>query len=128
MRNLTLSQVEEYITNMDLALIRRTMCSQPGWRNEEALLCEKMYKNYLRLKKKYGEFYMLPPSKEIDEFWHNHILDTQRYHKDCQIIFGKYLHHYPYFGLNNDADELAEAFEQTKMLYLQEFKQELTGI
>jgi hypothetical protein len=27
------------------------------------------------------------PRKTMDEFWHQHILDTQAYREDCQAIF-----------------------------------------
>ncbi|HJV33365.1 MAG TPA: hypothetical protein VJ694_05045 [Patescibacteria group bacterium] len=44
---------------------------------------------------------VLHPDKRIrpmagaDALWHAHILDTRRYHADCQAIFGEYLHHDP---------------------------------
>ena len=36
------------------------------------------------------------PNKLADYSWHSHILDTKNYTKDCQTIFGRYLHHFPY--------------------------------
>lgn len=35
------------------------------------------------------------PLDGADDLWHAHILDTRRYHDDCQAIFGRYLHHMP---------------------------------
>jgi hypothetical protein len=56
-------------------------------------------------------------------FWHAHILDTQQYRQDCQAIFGQYLDHYPYFGIDKQSDfnDLESAFEKMQMLYAKEF-------
>jgi hypothetical protein len=48
------------------------------------------YKNFLWLLRKYHDKYeYIPPSIEIDEIWHHHILDTTKYHKDMDDIFGE---------------------------------------
>jgi hypothetical protein len=59
----------------------------------------------------------------VDKFWHGHILDTLKYAEDCDVIFGRFLHHFPYFGMRGaeDAANLARAGEVTQRLYLQEF-------
>ena len=31
------------------------------------------------------------PSKLVDLVWHEHVLDTQRYQRDCLKMFGKYV-------------------------------------
>ncbi len=58
------------------------------------------------------------PSLSADTVWHQHILDTRAYHRDCEKLFGGYLHHYPYFGLSGAADrrQLEDAFERTNDL------------
>ena len=63
------------------------------------------------------------PSKDIDTFWHTHILDTKKYTTDCEILFGKYFHHFPYFGMRGkkDEDNLKQAFHETNQLYLYHF-------
>ena len=63
------------------------------------------------------------PSKDIDIFWHTHILDTQKYMADCETLFGKYFHHFPYFGMRGEKDRinLEEAFSETDELYLQHY-------
>ena len=62
------------------------------------------YRQFLKLAAKYPDA-PLVPSKEIDEFWHMHILDTQRYSADCERIFGYMIHHDPYSGIDSEADE-----------------------
>jgi hypothetical protein len=35
------------------------------------------------------------PDRVVDIVWHTHILFTEKYHADCEAIFGGYLHHRP---------------------------------
>lgn len=60
------------------------------------------------------------PTKNIDAFWHTHILDTALYAIHCDILFGKFLHHFPYFGVRGEQDKanLNAAFEVTKSLFV----------
>lgn len=48
--------------------------------------------------------------------WHTHILDTELYFVQTALLFGHYLHHFPFFGKRDEADErnLLEAAEFTK--------------
>lgn len=50
-------------------------------------------------------------SAELDEYWHAFILDTVRYHRFCEAVFGDYLHHVPGDPLAVDPDEYAEGVE-----------------
>ncbi len=88
-----------------------------GWSFERVNLVEKEYRRFLILNR--DSQGTVVPSKEIDKFWHYHILDTAKYAEDCNAIFGKFLHHFPYFGLRGDEDaaNLKAAFEQTKIEY-----------
>lgn len=36
-----------------------------------------------------------PPNREIDAMWHEHIIHTDKYIKDCERIYGGYMHHNP---------------------------------
>ena len=40
------------------------------------------------------------PDKDVDKYWHAHILDTMRYAEDCQRYFGFFLHHIPTMSSN----------------------------
>ena len=62
------------------------------------------YRQFLKLAAKYPDAPIVP-SEEVDEFWHMHILDTQRYAADCERIFGYMIHHDPYSGLDGAEDE-----------------------
>lgn len=35
------------------------------------------------------------PSKKADLIWHQHILHTKKYARDCKRIFGRFIHHRP---------------------------------
>ena len=67
------------------------------WSYERIAEAEIAYRRFLALNLLYpGE--TLAVNRIIDEYWHNHILDTLKYAQDCDLIFGSFLHHYPYFG------------------------------
>ncbi len=81
-----------------------------GWSLYKVDMLEKWYKRFLYLCAKYPEKSIVP-TKEIDKFWHYHILDTGKYEADCQQAFGYFLHHFPYFGMRgeDDAKQLTES-------------------
>src|SRR6266581_4275343 len=93
-----------------------------GWSREYVNQMAIAYKRFLTLSVKYPEE-TIAPSKDVDKFWHGHILDTMKYAEDCQNVFGYFLHHFPYFGMRGeeDAANLAEAGRTTQRLYEQEF-------
>jgi hypothetical protein len=93
-----------------------------GWSREYVDQMAIEYKRFLTLSVKYPEE-TIAPSKDVDKFWHGHILDTMKYAEDCQNVFGYFLHHFPYFGMRGeeDAANLAEAGRTTNRLYEEEF-------
>ncbi len=123
---------KQQIEKLNLERIVSKLCSrqtdithnQKSWSRKKAKTAVLQYKRYLWVLKKYQKQYkFLPPSAEIDLIWHSHILDTKSYAKDCKRIFGKILHHDPYFGLNGKSDRqnLFKSFEVTQKLYHTEF-------
>lgn len=98
----------------------------PKWSAAQAQLAETWYKRFLILNLKYPKS-VIVPNKIIDQFWHQHILDTRKYAQDCESAFGAFLHHFPYFGIRNaeDATNLKHTFEQTKDLFEREFGESL---
>ncbi len=93
-----------------------------GWSREYVEQMAIAYKRFLTLSVKYPEE-TIAPSKDVDKFWHGHILDTMKYAEDCQNVFGYFVHHFPYFGMRGeeDAANLAEAGKTTNRLYEKEF-------
>ena len=117
--------VEPAIAEIDLSMVKMKLRDQDegkGWTIEECETAELEYKRYLTLNFRY-EDRAIVPTKQIDDFWHYHILDTRAYHRDCQRVFGEYFHHFPYFGMRGDEDEenLKNSFFETVDLYEREF-------
>lgn len=121
-------EIKNKIDSIDFSRVIEKMVKHLGWLREDANKTCQYYRNYLFLNIKYGQEYkFIPPSEDIDEFWHNHILDTESYAQDCQKIFGEFFHHYPYFGIDGKTDFkcLYDAFEQTQKLHFQEFGEKI---
>ncbi|MGZ5151640.1 MAG: glycine-rich domain-containing protein, partial [Burkholderiales bacterium] len=95
-----------------------------GWSRDYAETIEAAYKTYLTMLAKHqdhAEDIML--AKDVDEFWHTHILQTMKYADDCEKVFGAFLHHNPHVGPRTTADlqRRAEMAEKTRRIYAQEF-------
>lgn len=92
------------------------------WSREEAEYAVYQYKKFLFLNALYPE-QELVPTKEIDNVWHVHILDTEKYRNDCQYLFGRFLDHYPYSGLGGQQDEKEhlKKFELSQTLFQELF-------
>ena len=88
-----------------------------GWTREQADLAEKWYLRYLTLVIRFPKRVKHVPNGPIDAFWHQHILDTQKYHDDCNNVLGYYLHHNPYYGMNGDKEEHGQSFKDTNALF-----------
>lgn len=119
------------ISSLDLSPIySKIMADRINFDGEEINLetAGSDYKRFLTLHKKHPKK-TLVPSVIIDTLWHYHMLDSRKYMKDCEEIFGEYLHHDPHFGLGSDEakQENQLAWEETKLLWEQEFGEPLLG-
>lgn len=120
-------QVISAIQALDLESVKlRVMDAEvgEGWTREYADSVESAYKNYLTMVVKYQEDAEdILPNKDVDEFWHTHILQTMKYADDCQNVFGTYLHHNPHIGERTPAvlEKRAALAEKTRQLYEREF-------
>ena len=120
-------QVIEAIWALDLEPIRLRVTDAElgeGWSREHAESVERAYRNYLTMLVKHsGDIEDIVVSKDVDEFWHTHILHTMKYTEDCEKVFGKYLHHNPQVGKRTPADieRRAALAEKTRRLYRREF-------
>ena len=119
----SLEVAQAYLKALDLNYLIDFMCGEryplPRWIRAEAEYCCQLYKNFLWLNKQYPD-QTLVPTLEIDEFWHNHILYTKNYARDCLMIFGHYFHHEP-MESDEDPEILTANYLETKRLYLTEF-------
>ena len=128
--NRPVEQVIAAINALDLESVKvRAMDPElgEGWTREYAEGIERGYRTYLTMLAKYpdhAEDILL--SKDVDEFWHTHILQTIKYTEDCEAVFGKYLHHAPHVGEVTPADKEKRVAlaEKTRRLYQREFGSE----
>jgi hypothetical protein len=116
---------DKAIAGLDLEPIKRKLMRRspgPGWSRKRADGAEIEYRRFLLLMKMFPNE-LAAPSAEVDRFWHYHILDTQKYARDCHAVFGYFLHHYPYLGLGDEQDEMRRQRAGARMreLYLQTF-------
>ena len=118
----TFTNLDTRIQNLDLARIMWKMGDpEEGKRFTPQRLAqaEMDYRRFLHLHLQYPGLEIVP-TKLIDEVWHQHILDTRAYAKDCQDMFGEFLHHYPYFGMHGEEDQanLQTCFERTQVIWM----------
>ena len=116
---------DEFNRNLDLESIKFSLTQREdgtNWPLNKAESLEVWYRRFLYLSSIYNGK-VIVPSKGIDTFWHTHILDTQKYMSDCENLFGRYIHHFPYFGMRGEKDRnhLKKAFYETEELFLLHF-------
>jgi len=120
-------QVVAAIQALDLEPVKQRMMDVElgeGWTREYAEGIERGYRNYLTMLASYQEDAEdIVLSKDVDEFWHTHILQTIKYTEDCERVFGQYLHHNPHIGERKpeDLQKKAALTEKTRRLYQQQF-------
>jgi len=116
------AQAVEYLEAvLDLGNIRMKLGDPQegkGHGKERLDLMEGEYRRFLALHLAYPDFDIVP-CKIVDEIWHQHILDTAAYRTDCELIFGRFLDHFPYFGMRGeeDAQALTDAYAETLERY-----------
>lgn len=121
--------IHPLIDDLDFSRIRHKLMQsddENGWSFEQCESAEREYKRFLTLIK-LNPGMELVPTKQMDKFWHQHILDTYAYEKDCKKVLGYFLHHFPYFGIygKNDKENLSNTFEKTKEIYARTFGVEI---
>jgi hypothetical protein len=105
---------KRHINHLDLDSVRLKVVERLGWSSDKTDQVELEYRRFLfALTQKRPEYTISPPTPEVDEFWHQHILDTRKYRDDCAKIFGHYMDHVP--GLSSE--EQAKADERRRQVY-----------
>ena len=110
---------------LDLSNIRMKLADAEegaGLSEDQLDLMEQEYRRFLALHLAFPDMDVVP-CKLVDEIWHRHILDTAAYREDCQAIFGRFLDHFPYFGMRDDQDAqaLEDAYADTLERYRDAF-------
>ena len=119
---LTIEQAMAHVAELDFTMLKNKLALKKEWSAELIDEAEQLYRQFLALRMVYPKR-KISPTTTIDEFWHAHILDTRAYMADCKALFGRYLHHYPYSGMNDMFDLMLSQMVHAEMreLFLQHF-------
>jgi len=109
---------------LELNSIRDALMEKQGWSLERAEAARAEYVRFLTLLQRRPGFMLIPwPNREgqddLDQFWHQHILDTAKYAADCRALFGRLIHHNPHV-VRGSGDE-TDAIDKTQRLYARTF-------
>jgi hypothetical protein len=117
-----LEEAMRKVDQLDFRMLKRKLMEEHGWTPEFCNEAESLYRKFLALNARYPGR-KICPTGPIDEFWHAHIVDTRAYHRDCDLVLGEYLHHFPYFGMRGpeDRDALENTFRESVGLFIVHF-------
>jgi len=111
---------EKSTRSIDLTSVRDAMVSRHGWTPERADAARGEYLKFLAILRKKPDFPVVPwltdGRDDLDQFWHQHILDTAKYSRDCHYLFGKLVHHDPH--LKKGSKEELSAAQRTQAAYV----------
>jgi hypothetical protein len=118
---LEIERARASVDQIDLSKVHLNLTDEedgPGWSVEKCRGVELRYRTFLVGHLLYPEI-SFAPDKDVDVFWHYHILDTRAYITDCDKLFGGYFHHNPYLGMEGveSTEALMQAWELTQALY-----------
>jgi hypothetical protein len=106
--------------------VRERLMHRKGWwwslRHDVGKI-EREYRQFLYLIATNRGRTVVPWSQDLDDFWHEHILDTARYAADCEHIFGGFIHHDPHLPMGSRAH--SDAFRATIEMYRQAFGEKI---
>jgi hypothetical protein len=108
------------IAAIDLAAVKRKVVEEKAWNRKIADYAELRYRRFLAMYLLDRKLALVPPP-DIDVFWHQHILFTREYARDCENAFGEFLHHSPAMGRKDEAEELQQGFAETAAFYADAF-------
>jgi len=59
----------------------------------------------------------LVPTQNIDHIWQCHILDTEKYAMDCQILFNRFVHRFSFleFSYEDDRNQFSQGKRQNNL-------------
>lgn len=113
--------LKQKIESLDLEVIKSKFLTRKSW-----WWC--LWNDVDDIEKEYRRFLLLvgtsthsvvPWNEELDNFWHEHILDTKKYETDCMELFGKMIHHNPH--LTSGTEEHKSAVKSTRNSYKENF-------
>jgi hypothetical protein len=104
-----------------LAASHRSDTFPQDWSNDQRQRSLGRYEKWLRLKQLHPRS-PLAPTRDIDLFWHLHMLAPVAYYRDCKRLFGRLIDHDGGFGKGEGELPILQAvFERTAAWWEQEY-------
>lgn len=104
MKALNSARLDQDIAELNLEAVAYKVVADEWWTIERVDRVCMEYRAFLQAIRDCPPDASIAPTREVDIFWHAHILDTRKYIEDCAQLFGGYVHHYPYSGVFGDED------------------------
>jgi len=87
------TRVLRAIMRLDLESTRAELVRRGTFSEEQVEEVERCYREHLYLMVWHPNLRPVAPSDQVGEFWHTHILETEKYAADCDALCGRMLHH-----------------------------------
>lgn len=113
----------QLIKLLDLSTVKKKFKEKKSWFwniRKDVNKIELQYRQFLYVIAVNPGKIVVPFNDDLDEFWHQHILDTAKYEKDCMFVFGQVIHHNPHLDVGTVKQK--KAFNETKKMYKEAFK------
>ncbi|PWU08912.1 MAG: hypothetical protein C5B51_06990 [Terriglobia bacterium] len=111
------AEVLEAVQELNLEPVITQLTNRKEWDPGRAAAAVRRYRGFLYLKAA-DVVETLVPTSEVDEIWHQHILNTKQYASDCQRLLGEFLHHSPTSGVDpNESLRLQDPYFHTWVAY-----------
>jgi hypothetical protein len=108
------AEMMDVINQIDLSRVSRRVAKEhPEWTQARLDAAIAEYRKFLCLVK--AGHNNISPCLDVDEIWHAHILFTMDYVRDCNKVFGFYVHHNPL----DDEEEEQQETEDSESVELQ---------
>jgi hypothetical protein len=114
------------IASLDLSMVRKKVMALEGWNERIADYSELRYRRFLCMHLMDRTLPLVPP-QDIDAWWHQHILFTREYARDCQRLFGGFLHHSPASDADGEAEMLMQGYVKTARFYSEAFGEDYSA-
>jgi len=118
MNTQTLFVTTRPVISVDLLAASYRSDSFPAdWSKEQRVRSLQRYEQWLKLKQANPRARMAP-TRDIDEFWHLHMLSPVAYHRDCMQLIGRLIDHDGGFGKGEgELPQLKAVFLDTARLW-----------
>jgi hypothetical protein len=110
------------VQTLDLRSVTTQLVNRKGWSPDRVDAAVRRYRGFLYLTLA-DVVRDICPTQEVDEVWHQHILNTKQYAADCERLAGKFIHHAPASDDDSEAESktLEDLFFRTWVAYESEF-------